>query len=193
MPTQKYVSCKRHTCLRSTVACTRRHRCRRLILSACRMSPRPLDTSSGGCLRWQHSLSKSPAHGSRYWPRIPLSRQSRGASIAAPRMVLITGPLRDEASSTLRMQITVFRNRPGVQEDNPSASAPKQLLFAHAVLSDPAARRLLHDQRPARIRSCPMCRMKLRVFVGRRPAFAAEELSSIRRASLQRGARSVFR
>ena len=62
----------------------------------------------------------------------------------------LTGSLRDDADRPLGMQITFFRNRPRVQEDNPSAFAPKQLLFAHAAVSDPAVGRLLHDQRSAR-------------------------------------------
>jgi predicted secreted hydrolase len=62
----------------------------------------------------------------------------------------ITGWLRDPAGTALGMQITFFRNRPRVQEDNPSAFAPQQLLFAHAALSDPTAGRLQHDQRSAR-------------------------------------------
>lgn len=47
-------------------------------------------------------------------------------------------------------QITFFRSRPGVQEDNQSAFAPTQLVFAHAALADPRRGRLLHDQRVAR-------------------------------------------
>jgi predicted secreted hydrolase len=62
----------------------------------------------------------------------------------------ITGSLRDEGGRALGMQITFFRNRPRVQEDNPSAFAPKQLLFAHVAVSDPAVGRLQHDQRSAR-------------------------------------------
>ena len=47
-------------------------------------------------------------------------------------------------------QITFFRSRPGVQEDNESGFAPKQLLFAHAAIADARRGRLLHDQRAAR-------------------------------------------
>ena len=47
-------------------------------------------------------------------------------------------------------QITFFRSRPRVAEDNPSAFAPKQLLFAHAAIADPRKGRLLQDQRAAR-------------------------------------------
>jgi predicted secreted hydrolase len=62
----------------------------------------------------------------------------------------ITGWLKENGALSLGMQITFFRSRPKVQEDNPSAFAPKQLLFAHAALSDPNMQRLQHDQRAAR-------------------------------------------
>ncbi|MCL4799399.1 MAG: carotenoid 1,2-hydratase [Burkholderiales bacterium] len=62
----------------------------------------------------------------------------------------ITGWVRDRAGRDLGIQVTFFRNRPGVAEDNPSAFAPRQLLFAHAALADAAHGRLRHDQRAAR-------------------------------------------
>ena len=62
----------------------------------------------------------------------------------------ITGWLKDRDDHDIGVQVTFFRNRPQVQEDNPSAFAPKQLLFAHAALSDPEYGRLRHDQRAAR-------------------------------------------
>jgi predicted secreted hydrolase len=62
----------------------------------------------------------------------------------------ITGWLRDDAGNDYGLQITFFRNRPGVAEDNPSAFAPRQLLFAHAALADPRRGQLAHDQRAAR-------------------------------------------
>ena len=46
----------------------------------------------------------------------------------------------------LGFQITFFRARPEEQSENPSAFAPRQVLFAHAALSDPKRGRLLHDQ-----------------------------------------------
>jgi len=50
----------------------------------------------------------------------------------------------------LGIQITFFRNRPGVAETNPSRFAPRQLLFAHAAVADAREARLRHDQRAAR-------------------------------------------
>jgi len=47
-------------------------------------------------------------------------------------------------------QITFFRARPEEESDNPSRFNPRQILFAHAALSDPKHGRLLHDQRAAR-------------------------------------------
>jgi predicted secreted hydrolase len=58
----------------------------------------------------------------------------------------VTGWLNDE----LGFQVTFFRARPEEQSDNPSAFNPRQILFAHAALSDPKRGRLLHDQRAAR-------------------------------------------
>ncbi len=69
----------------------------------------------------------------------------------------ITGELHAGAASTARtdepthgFQITFFRSRTDVAADQPSRFAAKQLLFAHAALSDLKAGRLRHDQRIAR-------------------------------------------
>lgn len=47
-------------------------------------------------------------------------------------------------------QVTFFRARPEDEVPNPSAFNPRQILFAHAALSDPARGRLVHDERAAR-------------------------------------------
>jgi predicted secreted hydrolase len=47
-------------------------------------------------------------------------------------------------------QVTFFRARPEEQSDNPSGFNPRQVLFAHAAVSDPKRGRLLHDERAAR-------------------------------------------
>ncbi len=62
----------------------------------------------------------------------------------------LTGWVKDAKGRDLGIQITFFRNRPLVAENNPSHFAPRQLLFAHAALADPANGKLLHDQRAAR-------------------------------------------
>ena len=50
----------------------------------------------------------------------------------------------------LGFQITFFRARPAEASDNPSQFNPRQILFAHAALSDPRRGRLVHDERAAR-------------------------------------------
>ncbi len=62
----------------------------------------------------------------------------------------ITGWVHDQRGNDFGVQVTFFRNRPLLQEDNPSAFAPRQLLFAHAAIADPRHARLRHDQRAAR-------------------------------------------
>lgn len=62
----------------------------------------------------------------------------------------VTGWLRTAEGKDLGFQVTFFRTRPGVDEHNPSRFAARQVLFAHAALSDPATGRLWHDQRAAR-------------------------------------------
>lgn len=62
----------------------------------------------------------------------------------------LTGWVTDPAGRDLGIQITFFRNRPLLQEANPSPFAPRQLLFAHAAVADPREGSLLHDQRAAR-------------------------------------------
>lgn len=61
----------------------------------------------------------------------------------------ITGWL-DTPDGPEGFQVTFFRTRPDVDQGNPSAFAARQILFAHAALSDPKVGRLLHDQRIAR-------------------------------------------
>ena len=58
----------------------------------------------------------------------------------------ITGWLDD----ALGFQVTFFRARPEEESDNPSRFNPRQILLAHAALSDPKRGRLLHDERAAR-------------------------------------------
>jgi predicted secreted hydrolase len=62
----------------------------------------------------------------------------------------VTGWLRTSDGRDLGFQVTFFRSRLSVDQRNPSAFAPKQILFAHAALSDPKLGRLLHDGRIAR-------------------------------------------
>ena len=62
----------------------------------------------------------------------------------------ITAWLGDVGGRRFGAQVTFFRNRPRVAESNPSAFAPRQLLFAHAALADSGVGKLRVDQRAAR-------------------------------------------
>jgi predicted secreted hydrolase len=62
----------------------------------------------------------------------------------------LTGWLDDDAGGSLGFQVTFFRSRPAVDQDNPSAFAARQVMMAHIALSDPKLGRLIHDQRVAR-------------------------------------------
>jgi predicted secreted hydrolase len=62
----------------------------------------------------------------------------------------VTGWLQDEGGRPLGFQVTFFRTRPAGDPANPSRFAPRQVLFTHAALSDPAVGRLLHGEVAAR-------------------------------------------
>ncbi len=59
----------------------------------------------------------------------------------------VTGWLHTESGESLGFQITFFRTKPNVGDDNPSAFSPRQLLIAHCAISDPKRGRLWQDQR----------------------------------------------
>lgn len=61
-----------------------------------------------------------------------------------------TGWLETASGETLGFQVTFFRTRPELQVDNPSAFTARELIIAHAAISDPARGRLWKDQRLAR-------------------------------------------
>jgi predicted secreted hydrolase len=62
----------------------------------------------------------------------------------------ITGWLQTGDGGPLGFQVTFFRTRPDVDERNPSAFTPRQLIIAHAAVSDPERGRLLKGERIAR-------------------------------------------
>jgi len=86
--------------------------------------------TEGTALRFPHDHGSHPRFRTEWW--------------------YVTGWLRASDGSERGMQITFFRDRPGIAEDVPGALAARQLVFAHAALADPANGRLLHDQRAAR-------------------------------------------
>jgi predicted secreted hydrolase len=62
----------------------------------------------------------------------------------------VTGWLRTAKGERLGFQVTFFRSRLLVDAANTSRFAPRQILFAHAALSDAKHGRLLHAERTAR-------------------------------------------
>jgi predicted secreted hydrolase len=62
----------------------------------------------------------------------------------------VTGWLETPDKKPLGFQVTFFRSATDHDAANPSRFAPKQLIIAHAAVSDPALGKLLHDQKSAR-------------------------------------------
>jgi predicted secreted hydrolase len=62
----------------------------------------------------------------------------------------VTGTVKTAKGKDLGFQITFFRTRPRIDPHNPSKFVPRQILFAHAAVSDSAVGKLTHDQRAAR-------------------------------------------
>jgi predicted secreted hydrolase len=59
----------------------------------------------------------------------------------------VTGWLTTAGGLPVGFQVTFFRRRLNSAENNPSAFAPRQLIIAHAAISDPKRGRLYQDQR----------------------------------------------
>jgi len=59
----------------------------------------------------------------------------------------VTGWLTTQQGEHLGFQVTFFRTKPDIAEDNPSAFSPRQILIAHCAISDPKRGRLWQDQR----------------------------------------------
>ncbi|HJT51267.1 MAG TPA: carotenoid 1,2-hydratase [Nitrosospira sp.] len=62
----------------------------------------------------------------------------------------VTGWLKTPEQKQLGFQITFFRVATEHDRSNPSRFAPKDLIIAHAALTDPEIGKLLHDQKSAR-------------------------------------------
>jgi predicted secreted hydrolase len=62
----------------------------------------------------------------------------------------VTGWLRTGKGQDLGFQITFFRTKLNFESTNPSSFTPRQVMLAHAALSDPRHGRLRHDERAAR-------------------------------------------
>jgi predicted secreted hydrolase len=96
------------------------------------------------------------------WPALAQGSVRPGLPITLPRDFGAHPALRTEwwyvtgalevpgVADPYGFQLTFFRSRTEVAPDHPSAFAARQIVFAHAALTDPVAGRLRHDQRIAR-------------------------------------------
>lgn len=62
----------------------------------------------------------------------------------------LTGWLQSDAREPFGFQLTFFRSRTGIDQDNPSRFALKQVLFSHLAISDARRGSLLHFEKSAR-------------------------------------------
>ncbi|MET0533785.1 MAG: carotenoid 1,2-hydratase [Steroidobacter sp.] len=62
----------------------------------------------------------------------------------------VTGWLEDESGKPRGFQLTFFRSRTGIDDDNPSRFALRQVLFGHLSVSDPKRGSLLRHEKSAR-------------------------------------------
>ncbi len=121
-------------------------------------------------LAWLASVIASPMSNAGETPALPIPASSSVTSFATvvpgyrlrfpedagshPAFRLewwyLTGWLAAPDEAAQGFQVTFFRIRPAVDEHNPSAFSPRQILIAHAALSSQKRGRLLHDQKVAR-------------------------------------------
>lgn len=85
-------------------------------------------------------------------PRIPLSfpRDFGAHPDFRTEWWYATGWVETPDGQSLGFQVTFFRSATEHESSNPSKFAPKQLIVAHAAISDPRVGKLQHDQRIAR-------------------------------------------
>lgn len=100
-----------------------------LTLASARQAPTYAEVRPGVPLRFPRDHGAHPAFRTEWW--------------------YVTGWL-DGPGRPIGFQITFFRHRTAVDQRNPSRFAARQILFAHAAVSDPAFGRLRHAQRVAR-------------------------------------------
>jgi predicted secreted hydrolase len=62
----------------------------------------------------------------------------------------VTGWAEDASGAPLGFQLTFFRSRTGIDDENPSRFALRQVLFGHLAISDPKRGSLLHHEKSAR-------------------------------------------
>jgi predicted secreted hydrolase len=95
--------------------------------------------------------AQDPSDPVRAGRRLVFPRDHGAHPVARTEWWYATGWLQVRGQAQLLgFQVTFFRSRTGLAHDLPGRFAPRQLLFAHAALSDIAAGRHRHAQRVAR-------------------------------------------
>jgi predicted secreted hydrolase len=121
------------------------------LLAAAALSPATVARAAGSST----PITNHPPPGTQFAPVVP------GYKLEFPRdhgshpdfrieWWYVTGWLTADGDTQLGFQITFFRAKPELKRENPSAFTPRQIVIAHAALSDPARGRLVHAQRAAR-------------------------------------------
>ena len=107
------------------------------------------------CLLLALTVATANAEASQFAQVVPQTRLSFPRDFGAhpdfrTEWWYATGWLQTPDGKPLGFQVTFFRSATEHDRANPSRFAPKQLIVAHAALSDPAPGKLQHDQRIAR-------------------------------------------
>lgn len=92
----------------------------------------------GHALEFPRDFGAHPAFRTEWWYITGWLRDQAGAEAG------------DEAGTERGFQLTFFRVRTRIGEDNPSRFAPRQLILAHAAIADAHDGRLRHAERSAR-------------------------------------------
>ena len=98
----------------------------------------------------QNASGKDAADGVRRGRALAFPRDHGAHLDVRTEWWYLTGWLGSEAAPTHGFQLTFFRSSSGLAEGNPSRFAARQLLFAHAAVTDLIAGRHLHAQRITR-------------------------------------------
>ena len=122
------------------------------------MAPRPL-LARRRYLQWLASQVPSLTLAAAVWPQAATALSARPLDFprdfgAHPDLRTewwyITGHAQDRSGRLFGFQLTFFRTRVDVAQSLQSRFAARQLIFAHAAVTDVQGRKLWHDQRIAR-------------------------------------------
>ena len=100
--------------------------------------------------------SAAPSAGDAVYPAvtpgytIELPRDEGSHPLFRTEWWYLTGWVETDSGEPLGFQVTFFRNRPGIDEDNPSRFVARQVLFAHAAISDARHGALMRGEKSAR-------------------------------------------